>query len=585
MNVIVAASDAGTLERALRPHHAAGETIRVWSKPGQPLIAAVGTAAVVAAEQLDDGAVVVTLGSGVQLDAKRALSTTETDNDLVALRLEGDGTMRAVCGTGHHRLYRADDDSGVWVISSDMATASAGLAAPTLDRSREDFLLGFGFLPAGSTAIAGVRALAPGGIETLDGARTDLDAVPSQPTGAGLLELLGRTVERWAEGSDHHAVLLGGLDSALVAALLRQAGKRVTAYTFDLGDPTMNQANIDLVCRTLDIDHAWVPITPDALFDGLLRFPAVIGEPSAQPHYQLHTLIACERIAADGFPLVFTGDGCDAAFLGYPTVSQRSSVQRSINRLPAAVRGLLTRALAAGPVEARLGHVSRVARSTLAAAQLPFPASDHLPTQYLDDAARDRLRRGERPPQAESVTETRVRLAAGLDHLDPIRVAFAGNGATGASRAKVAGAVATTGVAQISPFVDPAVKAFAADLPVQALRSTGTSSRAIGKEALVDAVLEANLLPAEVVHQPKQSPATAPVDDWYSGPLRSELVDLFDHLPFDWDRRYVDRLLAPGRIDGLYRDRVTLSKHVMQAVGILAAYASFGRHADLLRHG
>ena len=584
MNVIIAASSDRVLERALRPHHAAGAVVRVWSTDGGPALAAVGADTVLAAEELGDGSVVVALGSGVHLDAKRALSTTETDNDLVSLRLDRPGAVAATCGTGHHRLYRADDHQG-WVLSSDMSTAAAGLDVAALDRSREDFLLGFGFLPAGATVVSGVRALAPGAVEELDGTRRGLDAAPLTSSGTSLLEMLGRTVERWAEGSDHHAVLLGGLDSALVAALLRQAGKRVTAYTFDLGDPDMNQANVDLVCRSLDIDHVWVPITPGDLSDALLRFPATIGEPSAQPHYQLHTLIACERIAADGFPLVFTGDGCDAVFLGYPTVSQRSSIQGSINRVPSGVRNLLARALGAAPVESMLGHPARVARSTLASAALSWPASDHLPTQYLDDVARNRLRCGERPPQIESVVDTRLRLAAGLDALDPIRVAFAGNGATGASRAKVAGAVAATGVAQVSPFVDPAVKSFASQLPVGALRSAGASSRAIGKEALVEAVLDAGLLPPAVVHQPKQSPATSPVDAWYSGELRPTLLELFEHLPFDWNRSYVDRLLSPGPVDTLYRNRITLSQHVMQAVGILAAYASFGRHVDRLNHG
>lgn len=584
MNVVIAASCDRVLERALRPHHAAGRVIRVWSSAGGPALAAVGTDGVVAADESSDGSLVLAVGSGVHLDTKRALSTAETDNDLVALRRDPTGVVVAVCGTGHHRLYRADDGDD-WAVASDLATAASSLANPTIDRSREDFLLGFGFLPAGSTMVDGVRALAPGGIEQLDGTRTPLEVSPPASSGASLLEMIGRTVERWAEGSDHHAVLLGGLDSALVAALLRQAGKRVTAYTFDLGDPTMNQANVDLVCRSLGIDHVWVPITPEALAQGLVRFPATVGEPSAQPHYQLHTLIACERIAADGFPLVFTGDGCDAVFLGYPTVSQRSSVQTSVNRVPRAVRTVLAKALGAAPVESLLGHPARVARSTLAAAALPWPASDHLPTQYLDAVARDRLRVDGRPSQVESVTETRLRLAAGLADLDPIRVAFAGNGATGASRAKVAGAVAATGVAQVSPFVDPAVKNFASRLPVEALRSAGASSRAIGKEALVEAVLDAGLLPAEVVHQPKQSPATSPVDSWYSGELRPALFDLFEHLPFDWDRSYVDRLLSPGRVDALYRDRVTLSRHVMQAVGILATYGSFGRHLDHLRHG
>jgi hypothetical protein len=90
-------------------------------------------------------------------------------------------------------------------------------------------------------------------------------------------------------------------------------------------------------------------------------------------------------------------------------------------------------------------------------------------------------------------------------------------------------------------------------------------------------VLKSGLLPSEVVLQPKQSPTTSPIDYWYMGELKSAMLEIFEDLPFEWDRDYVLNLFEPKLAEELYRKRVSLSHHALQVVGLLASYAAFAR--------
>ena len=142
----------------------------------------------------------------------------------------------------------------------------------------------------------------------------------------------------------------------------------------------------------------------------------MVNQPGAQPHYQLHTVHASSVIAADGHTHVFTGDGCDAAFLGYPTVSRRARTVDRLGSVPRPVRDAAANLLGRSWVERHLGHVARMGRSFLGNIELPNPARGHLPTRYLDDVALERLRKGAPPAEAESVAANARR---GWPHRSP----------------------------------------------------------------------------------------------------------------------------------------------------------------------
>ncbi|MDZ7734138.1 MAG: hypothetical protein U5R31_14675 [Acidimicrobiia bacterium] len=369
-----------------------------------------------------------------------------------------------------------------------------------VDRRYEDLLLGFGFYPDDRTILDGVRTLpADSTVALADhsvAAAAPSSAPPAVPGGrrAATEELYQRFMSAWRSrwaADRHHAVLLGGFDSALVTAGLRRLGHTVETYTFRFPDPRLRPAQ----CRDRpDRDGATPtgcpsrrrssgpPCGSSVRSSGSLRRNGRYPTPH-HPRLRGHPrrgVVACSRVMA--------ATACSSA-IRPSAVGPRSSDAWVVFRGTRARRAGL-RALSAAPVERRLGHVARVARSSLERTLLPEPAHGHLPTRYLDDAALARLRRGSPPPQDESVEEVRLRLAAPHADLDPVRLAFHGNGLTGQSRTKVEGAVASTGVAQFTPYAHPLVKDYVGALPASFLRSPGSAAGAHGKELLVEMIRE-----------------------------------------------------------------------------------------------
>ena len=94
-----------------------------------------------------------------------------------------------------------------------------------------------------------------------------------------LYELYLGVIEEQAGRASAHAVLLGGFDSALVAASLRRLGHDVATYTFGFGDETYEQRNVGLVTATIGSEEHWVRITPEVIVDGLAEFGRCSPEP------------------------------------------------------------------------------------------------------------------------------------------------------------------------------------------------------------------------------------------------------------------------------------------------------------------
>ena len=253
-------------------------------------------------------------------------------------------------------------------------------------------------------------------------------------------------------------------------------GHRVHTYTFGFEDRAFEQRNVDVVTQFLRADHHRVPITSEVIGAGLAEFADVYSLPVSQPHYLLHTLVAARAARADGFDRVFTGDGCDAAFLGFPTVHRRATGVASMTRVPVPVVRAVRRLSSPEWFERHGGHVWRMAQGLLDEVEAPASIRGHLPFTILGAPSRARLRTGPPPAGAMPVDEIRARLAAGAEGLDPARRAFHGHGLTGQSATKVDGAVAATGLAQWSPYLAPEVRAFALSLPSEALRPADGSA-------------------------------------------------------------------------------------------------------------
>jgi hypothetical protein len=59
--------------------------------------------------------------------------------------------------------------------------------------------------------------------------------------------------------------------------------------------------------------------------------------------------------------------------------------------------------------------------------------------------------------------------------------------------------------------------------------------------------------------------------------LKKQMLDQMKDLPFAVSTKYVNTLLRAKYPEKWYRNKVSIGHHTMQAVGLLASYASFNR--------
>ena len=329
MHAFIAA--IGTANKQFDAHvGAASEPMRELTSPDATVRLAVAMPRGVVASARRDARSVAALGSVVQLVgpdiAEQLLDRYERDplgildglpDDIVVVVADEDaGTLTVGAGRGNHRIFAKELDDGA-LLSTHLATLAAALG-PELEVAREyeDFYCGFGFFPDGQSVYRGIATCPPGQVRTLPEGATraiegvevdyvDLDLNDPASVSRALHDAFFTALEEQAGDQRRHAVLLGGFDSALVAAGLRRLGHDVDCYTFGFGDAEYEQRNVQLVTDTIGAAQSWVQFTPELIGDLLEHFDESFNQPGPQPHYQLHTLHASRVIAADGHTHVF----------------------------------------------------------------------------------------------------------------------------------------------------------------------------------------------------------------------------------------------------------------------------------------
>lgn len=493
---------------------------------------------------------------------------------------------------GARKLFVRDHGGGLAFASSLAALAKSDAAGVPLDRSLEDCLLSFEFLPWERTPLAGVKYLKPGTVmrvtpEGVTRSRSRPASFSDASAAAGLAgedalvdaldELMRQSVLDQAPAGRKVGVLLGGVDSALIAAYLARAGREVETFTFHFDDGRYNQAHCEALAGHLGIPHHWVPITPAVIREGLSRYSEVFNQISAIPHYVIQTAHVCRTIRARGIAHCLTGDGCDEIFLGYPSVYRRARLFMRLPSVPRVLTGAAERVLAASPVEDRAGHLARFTRNYVHILGRRWPARGHISNRIFDAHSLGRLRR-DRPPQDADPEQILKALAQGLDRLSPLRLAYHGKSSVGLNKIKLEGSAHSAGVSIVSPYQHPRMTAFGANLPDTLLRRADDAGTAVtGKYILFRMIERKGLLPREIVYQRKASPVNAPVDYWYLGELRSFVLDTLADLPFDYDRRYVARMLTLKPAEEWFRSRVSLARSIFHPIALLMTYANLNR--------
>ena len=515
--------------------------------------------------------------------------------------------------SGHYAIVLADAERRRCLIGSDpvggrrlfvrisgdkldFATTLAALrsddtSAFRLDRRDEDFLLSYEFLPEQRTAYRDVMFLRPGTM--LDwqhgelkerkiakpiwdrGSSFDFEKMDESHAIDALYERFMASVESVAPSANSVAVLLGGFDSALVAAALVRLGKSVDTFTFQFEEYPYNQANVEVLRNYLRCAHHDVKITPERLGEGITDYGRHFNQPSSQAHYPIQTLVALQAMRSRGHHWCLSGDGCDELFLGYPMVHDRAKAFARLGVLPSWFVRAGRQIVGLPWMEDHFGHPNRLARNVLTVLGRQMPSRGCVANRILDDFALARLRG--KPSDFESEFETILAsIAADTGENDPVRLAYRGKAAVGTNRNRNEGATSGSGISIQSPYQHAAVADFARQIPARLLRPAGRAgaSAALGKHVLLRMAETKGLLPTDVIYQPKASPVTAPVDTWYSGVLRHRVLDTIECLPFHYDRGYVEALLRPKLADALFRRYGGIGRYTSQALSMLMTYAA-----------
>lgn len=303
-------------------------------------------------------------------------------------RLEGMFAV-ALWDAARDRLVLARDRLGkkplVWTTLADgtLAFASELKAFHALpgfraepDVAALDAYLALGYVPGTRTGLLGVQRLAPGSLLVVESGRPRVERYWQPELERGLVddeEWLGRVRDevtaavrrRLAADVPLGALLSGGIDSAIVVALMAEASSEpVRTFTVGFADDAYDERPYArAVAERYGTRHEEVLLEPDAAAT-LPRLAEAFDEPLGD-EAALPLFLICEAARRE-VTVALVGDGGDESFAGY----ERYAAMGLADRVPARaarVGSRLLRALPAGRRERRSGTF-RAARFLEAAA-------------------------------------------------------------------------------------------------------------------------------------------------------------------------------------------------------------------------
>ncbi|SAI73823.1 asparagine synthase [Bordetella ansorpii] len=167
---------------------------------------------------------------------------------------------------------------------------------------------------AGRTVLRNVRAVPPGHALEQTPAGLRVRPVDIRPQAGDLHALLRGAVQRvLASGQRVALALSGGLDSALLLALLKELGQQreIPAYILATGLPGYCERDAALdIARRLGARVKVVRVTEQDFVRALPRATRCVEEPMFNLHPVAKLLLA-EAMAADGIQAALSGDGAD----------------------------------------------------------------------------------------------------------------------------------------------------------------------------------------------------------------------------------------------------------------------------------
>ncbi len=304
--------------------------------------------------------------------------------------------------------------------------------------------------------------------------------------------------------------LSGGLDSSLIVAVAKSLRPEVRppCYTLQFSETSYDESRFaERVADRLGLDLITVPVRPENFIQELPILVRRVGEPLADPAWIPTTLLS--RRAELDTRIVFTGEGGDELFGGYPTyIGER--LARNYEKLPKSLRRLFNAFVRALPNSTRKVTLTYLAKRFIEGQGLDAYLRHQLWTSNIAPDMLARLGSIVSPMRSHSPTSE----AHALDQiqLHDFETTLAEGLLTKSDRGGMSASIEIR-----APFLDHDVMEFAATLPHDE-RVNGTTTKYFLKH------YAEKYLPTNIVHRRKRG-LSVPLSSWLRGPLHQWASD------------------------------------------------------------
>ena len=355
-----------------------------------------------------------------------------------------------------------------------------------------------------------------------------------------------------------------------------QLGKKVETYSYKFEAEQFNQPFCDILEKYLGVKHNWTTIKAKDIENGLKTYSLYFNKPTNWPNYAIQTQKVCEKIRQNGFLHCHTGDGCDDIFLGYPNVHLRSKIINSPIKIPKWLLDLITSVLRWRGFESMFGHMYTVGLNVIRSLARDHPERGYLTYRVFDEHSINHMRVHPRYKQRYTIEEILSELTVGLKNLSSDRLAYLGKYVINPNWVKMIGSADSTGITMQSPYIHIGLMTFARNIPDDLCRpKEKTASKVTGKYILMKMAEEKKMLPPTLIYQRKFPAVDAPIDKWYAKNIRDTVLSTFRKLPFDYDQKFVGKLLKPKIAEAIYKKLISLDQlSSSHGPSLLATYAS-----------
>jgi asparagine synthase (glutamine-hydrolysing) len=428
---------------------------------------------------------------------------------------------------GKKPLYYAETQAGLFFASELKCLRVAGVPLE-LDEEALRLYFQFAYIPDPRSPFRAIRKLPPGGWLSWDqdGRRSEGRYWKLPPPASGppdglteaqareqLRDLFDESVRiRMMADVPLGAFLSGGIDSgSVVASMARQSGQPVKTFSIGFAEPRFNELPwARLVAKQYSTEHHESVVEPRALdlLPKIVRhFDEPFGDSSAIPTYIV------SQFAVEHVKVALSGDGGDELFGGYESFFLQERL-RWADRIPGALRGLITRLASALPYSAYgKNYLRMIAR--------PTALERYFESNYAPYFIRDRLLepRWMLPAEGAYLTHTFADCLLPGD-ADVLLQAFyfeATANLTGDMLVKVDRMAMANSLEVRCPLLDHRLAELAATFPPAWKIRDGK-----GKRILIEAL--GDRLPPALLAQPKKG-FGVPLSVWFRGELHDYLRD------------------------------------------------------------